>query len=151
MEIISTTGLITINATFFVQLASFLILMWVINRIMFQPLLGIMEQRSFHMSQIKKQIKESEGKLEAFNANLQKEKHRVREAALTVNFEIESKAEGEANAIFAAAQKEIGQLREKNEREVARQIQEAKKYFEQETQKLSTIMIEQLLERRISQ
>jgi F-type H+-transporting ATPase subunit b len=151
MEIISTTGLITINATFFVQLASFLILMWVINRIMFQPLLGIMEQRSFHMSQIKKQIKESEGKLEAFNANLQKEKHRVREAALTVNSEIESKAEVEANAIFAAAQKEIGQFREKNEREVAHQIQEAKKYFEQETQKLSTIMIERLLERRISQ
>jgi F-type H+-transporting ATPase subunit b len=151
MEIISTTGLITINATFFVQLASFLILMWVINRIMFQPLLGIMQQRSFHMNQIRKQIKESEGQLEKFNADLQKEKRRVREAAVDVNIDLEKLAEDEAHEIFAAAQKEIGQVRENTEREVARQIQEAKKYFETETSRLSTTMIERLLDRRISQ
>jgi F-type H+-transporting ATPase subunit b len=151
MEIISTTGLITINATFFVQLITFLILMWIINRIMFQPLLGAMQQRSGHLNQLRKEIGESEAKLEKFNSDLRKEKHKIREAAFAVNDDLEKRAEQEAGDIFKAAQQEIDQLRENAERAVARQIQEAKQYFETETQRLSTIMIERLLHRRISQ
>ena len=41
MEIITTNALISINATFFVQLITFLLFMVIMNRIMYQPLRGV--------------------------------------------------------------------------------------------------------------
>ena len=53
MHIISNIALISINETLFVQLLSFLIFLFIINRIMFRPLKRVMNVRVDYIDQIK--------------------------------------------------------------------------------------------------
>lgn len=52
MQIISNIALISINETLVVQLISFLIFLFIINRIMFRPLRQVMIERENHMEKI---------------------------------------------------------------------------------------------------
>ena len=56
MEIIATNALISINETAIVQLVSFLIFLYVMNRIMFRPLLSTISQRKELISDFQKDI-----------------------------------------------------------------------------------------------
>ena len=52
MQIISNVALISINETVVVQLLSFLLFLYIMNRIMFRPLRNVMAQREDHLKQI---------------------------------------------------------------------------------------------------
>ena len=59
MEVVSTIGLITINETVIIELISFLIFLFLINRIMFRPLQDIMGEREAHIEDITAQRQNS--------------------------------------------------------------------------------------------
>ena len=63
MHIINNIALITINETLFIQLISFLIFLFLINRIMFRPLREVMNQREEHINDIAGSIEETRGRL----------------------------------------------------------------------------------------
>ena len=56
MEIISNIALITINETLIAQLLAFLIFMFVINRLMFKPLQGVMTERQGYIDKDRKSV-----------------------------------------------------------------------------------------------
>ena len=65
MQIISNIALISINETLIVQVISFLIFLYIINRIMFRPLRSVTAERENHIKGIQKDIVEAENKLDA--------------------------------------------------------------------------------------
>ena len=64
MQIISNIALISINETFIVQIISFLIFLYIINRIMFKPLRSIMADRQNHIKSIQQDIVTADNKLD---------------------------------------------------------------------------------------
>ncbi|OQY06422.1 MAG: hypothetical protein B6I22_05580 [Desulfobacteraceae bacterium 4572_123] len=60
MQIISNIALISINETLFIQLISFLIFLFIINRIMFRPLRRIIIERENHIEKINLDIIDAE-------------------------------------------------------------------------------------------
>ena len=50
MHIVSNIALISINETLIIQLVSFLIFLFLINRIMFRPLSHVMVERENHLT-----------------------------------------------------------------------------------------------------
>ena len=150
MEIISTTSLISINATFIAQLLSFLIFVFILNRIMLRPLNSVIQQRNDYMAGMKQDISSSKQKLSDMIADLEKKRNTIKNEAFHINDEVEQKASNEAVDLFSSARKQIIELSKAAEQDVARQLKEAQKYFEEETQTISVAMMEQVLGRKIS-
>lgn len=151
MHIISNIALITINETLFVQLLSFLIFLFIINRIMFRPLQNVMNERVNYMDKIKVDTVDAIQELEDLTKNLKVQESEVRAQALELKQEIEESGSVKSAEIFASAREEIEAIKEKAEMEVKVQISEARKHIQEESEALAVNIMEKLLDRRLSQ
>jgi F-type H+-transporting ATPase subunit b len=150
MHIISNIALITINETLLFQLISFLIFLFIINRIMFRPLQSVMDNRKNHMDKIQTDTVDAIKELESLTQKLKAQESEVRTEALELKREVEETGSRQAAEIFDAAKKEIDTLKEKAETEVNARIAEARKYLQKESQALAVTVMEKLLDRRLA-
>lgn len=95
--------MISINATLVVQLINFLILIWILNRVLFKPTFRILEEREKHISDAKEKLislrKEAENKIQSFEAQMQT----ARKAAAEKGDEVKGEAEVQAKEIIDQA------------------------------------------------
>ena len=150
MELIYTPGMITINETMVVVLVSFLILVFVLNRIMFRPLLDTMEQRDERMDQLDREIVASRQEAEALNRDLREREDAARKDGFDRKKELESLAGGQAAEMMEASRQEIVRMKEKVEQEVALQLEEAQKRVQKEAEDLAAGIMEQILDRSVT-
>ena len=150
MHIISNIALISINETLFFQLISFLIFLFIINRIMFRPLQSVMDNRKNHMDKIQTDTVDAIKELESLTQKLKAQESKARREALEIKRKVEESGSRQAALIFAASKKEIETLKEKAEMEVKAEIAEARKHLQKESQALAVTVMEKLLDRRLA-
>jgi F-type H+-transporting ATPase subunit b len=151
MHIISNIALITINETLFVQLLSFLIFLFIINRIMFRPLQNVMNERVNYMDKVKVDTVDTIQELEDLTNKLKKQESEVRAQAFELKRELEESGSEKSAEIFASTRKEIEAIKEKAETEVNIQLSEARKHIQEESETLAMNIMEKLLDRRLTQ
>jgi F-type H+-transporting ATPase subunit b len=151
MQIINTTALITINETAVVQLISFLLFLFIINRVMLRPLRKTMGERDSYMDKMKQDTIAAEEKLLDYTRQIEKRRDKVKTEAFAVIRELEESGRTQAHEIFVSAGQEINALREKAEKEISAQIGDARKSIFAEAEPLAVCMMEQVLARRLSQ
>ena len=150
MHIISNIALISINETLLVQLLSFLIFLFIINRIMFRPLQNVRSERANYMDKIKIDAQNAAKELETLTDRLKAQESSVRAQAHGLKQEIEESGSMQAAEIMASAREQIETLKETAEAEVDAQISEARKYIQKESETLAVNIMENLLERRLA-
>ena len=150
MEIITTVSLININATLVVLLASFLLFLAIMNRIMFRPLRGVAAERHEHMQRIKSDIEEAEQSYAEISDQIKREEAKVRASAFQLMKEKEEQGVREAGKMLTAMREEITAFRVKNEAEVQEQLQSAQKQVQTESENLATVIMEKMLDRRLT-
>lgn len=150
MQIINTTALITINETVFVQLISFLLFLFIINRVMLRPLRKTMGERDSYMDKMKQDTIVAEEKLLDYTRQIEKRRNKAKSEAFAVIKELEEEGRTQAHEISVSAGKEINVLRETAEKEISAQIDEARKSIFAEAEPLAVCMMEQVLARRLS-
>lgn len=150
MHIISNIALISINETLLVQLLSFLIFLFIINRIMFRPLQNVRSERANYMDKIKMDAQNAAKELETLTDRLKAQESSVRAQAHGLKQEIEESGSMQAAEIIASAREQIETLKETAEAEVDAQISEARKYIQKESETLAVNIMENLLERRLA-
>lgn len=151
MHIISNIALITINETLFVQLLSFLIFLFIINRIMFRPLQNVMNERVKYMDKIQVDTVDTIQELEDLTEKLKVQESEVRAQALELKRELEESGSAKSAEIFASTREEIEAIKEKAEMEVNVQLSEARKHIQEESEALAMNIMEKLLDRRLAQ
>lgn len=149
MEIISNTALISINETLLVQVISFLIFLFVMNRLMFRPLRKTMGDRSKHVADLEQEIDDAERDITRYSAEIEKKRAIGRAEANSVTEDLEEKGNQEAREIIDAAVMEISALKESTKKAINAQISEARKVLQKETEALSVEIIEKVLDRRL--
>ncbi|MCP4347621.1 MAG: ATP synthase F0 subunit B [Desulfobacterales bacterium] len=149
MQIIENIALISINETLFVQLISFLIFLFVMNRLMFRPLRDTMIERDMYISGIKNDIVEAEKELDKINKQLKKQEELTRKEANELRKELENIGSRRATEIFASAREEITDLKLETEKEVETMITEARKSIKEESETLAADIMEKILDRRL--
>lgn len=149
MEIVSNIALITINGTLFHQLIAFLIFLFIINRIMFRPLQGVMGEREGFIEKIKLDTVDKAKELEALIEEMKKRESEVREKATKISWQLEEGGTQEATEIFESTRQEIASIKEKMEIEVNAQISDAKAHLQKESETLAVGIMEKLLDRRL--
>jgi len=150
MEIVSNIALVSINETVFVQLISFLIFLFIMNRVMFRPLRDTMLKRDHHVKQIQDDISHQENQLQTLKNNINERESRVRSEALEMRKKLEDSGSQEAAAIISTTRQEIEVLRKKSAQDVDSKLSEARKSLKQESEGLVSDVMEKVLDRRPS-
>ena len=150
MQIISTTALISINGTLIAQVVSFLIFLFVINRIMIRPLQNSMAERDNHIEQMKQDIVDADKDVENISMQLEERKSAVIAEALGITKELDQSGSKKADEIFVSARSEVAALKEKATKEVDAQLAEATKHLKKESEALAINVMEKILDRRLA-
>ena len=150
MQIIDTIALISINETLIVQLISFLIFLFIINRVMIRPLRGVMTDREQHIDTIKQDIVDAQQDLTDKTRKSQAKEARLRADALKFENEMEAKGQAEAATIVAQAETEISRMRQDAEAEIEGQLTEARKEIQKKSETLALHIMEKVLERSLN-
>ena len=150
MQIVSNIALISINETLIVQVISFLIFLFVINRIMFQPLLKTRGDRDQYLNQIARDIVQAKEDVEQYTFEIEERRNTVRSEAFEINKELEAVGNQEATDIVDAAVKEVSTIREDTTQKLEAQIAEARKQVQKESEPLAIQIMEKILDRSIS-
>ena len=150
MQIISTTALISINGTLIAQVVSFLIFLFIINRIMIRPLQNSMAERDNHIEQMKQDIVDADKDVENISMQLEERKSAVIAEALRITKELDQSGSKKADEIFVSARSEVAALKEKATKEVDAQLAEATKHLKKESEALAINVMEKILDRRLA-
>lgn len=149
MQIISNVALISINETLILQIISFLIFLFIINRIMFRPLRKVMNERESYIENIQKDIGEAENQFEDLTNQIQAQEKAVRNEAFEQKEQLEASGSQQAAEILASTREEINTLRAEAQKEVDARISEARKYVQKESEDLAKNIIETVLYRSL--
>ncbi len=150
MEIISNIALISINETLIAQLVSFLIFLYIINRVMFKPLLSVVNERNDHIDKMYGEITEAEQELDNVKRMLSENEAAVKEEAFSIKTKLESDGDLKATEIYREARNKIEAMRESAKVDVKAQLDEAKKSIQKESEILVNQIMEKVLERRLA-
>ena len=150
MQIISTIAMIRINETLIIQLISFLIFLFIINRIMIQPLRSVSQEREAHIQKIELDTVAAEKKVEQVLKQIQKQEAKAIDTAQEIREKIEESGKLEADEIIHATLREVENLSKENRRRVAAMVEEVKMSIPKEAETLAVGMMEKLLDRRLS-
>ena len=119
MEIISKVALISINETMIIQLISFLIFLYLFNRLMIQPLRRVAIEREQYLQRMQNEANEAKGDTQTLLQEIETQKDRTRAEAFDISRQLEKEGSktmtqllDEARATIAsrrlAVKKEIG-------------------------------------------
>jgi F-type H+-transporting ATPase subunit b len=150
MEIISNIALISINETLIAQLVSFLIFLYIINRLMFKPLLSVVNERNEHIEKMYSEIAGAELELDNVKRMLSENEAAVKEEAFSIKAKLESAGDMKSTEIYREAKNQIEAMRDSARADVKAQLDEAKKSIQKESEILVYQIMEKVLERRLA-
>jgi F-type H+-transporting ATPase subunit b len=150
MEIISKMALISINETLIVQLVSFLIFLFIINRLMIRPLRNVMADRENYIDIVKSDIEDAREKIAAIHSEIHQQETEARQEAFQLRAELEKDGEQAAKKIFAAAREEIDATNAKIKADIENRMAAARGSLRVESEALALKMIEKILDRRVA-
>jgi F-type H+-transporting ATPase subunit b len=150
MQIISNIALISINETLVVQLISFLIFLYIINRIMIRPLRATMAERDSYIQMIREDIIDSQKELDEIVEASHQEEIEIRQAAFQIVAEMESLGNHEAKDIIGEARDEIAAVKKQTQGKIENLLAEAMTSVKKEAEVLSVSIMEKILGRKVS-
>jgi len=150
MEITSTVALISINATLFAQILSFLIFLFIINRIMFRPLRDIMAKRDQTIEGMQQEIGNADAEITQIFATLEAEEQEVKKEAIAIRKGLEKDGKKVVDKIFKDTDSEIEKLRNQSKEEVQSQILDVRQHLSEESEKIARVIMEKALNRRLA-
>ncbi|MDY6971024.1 MAG: ATP synthase F0 subunit B [Thermodesulfobacteriota bacterium] len=149
MEIVTIEGLITINATLVAQVVHFLILMFILNRLMFRPILKVINDRTAYTEEKREAIKELELETERLRDEFASRKNDARKDLTLEKADYRDQGMAKANAILDDSRKEAAAIKAKAEEEVGAEIDKVKLSVHGEAAALAEEIMKKVLGRRI--
>ena len=148
MEIISNIALISINETLIVQVISFLIFLYLINRIMFRPLRNVIADRDIYIERVKRDIDQAHKQIKTMGSQIQEQEAEVKKEAFDLKEQQEEIGNQQAKEIFAAVRQEIADTSAKVQKDIDIKISEARQSLQKESEVLAKSIIQKILDRR---
>jgi F-type H+-transporting ATPase subunit b len=148
MQIVETVALITINATLFVQLGSFLLFVVIFNRILIRPLRKTMAERSSLLEKIAQDITAADLTYEEISKQIRTQEKQARSDAFIIQTAIEDEGLHSAEEIIAKTRQEITRIRVDAQRKTEAHLSAARQQIASEAEPIADRMIAALLGRR---
>ena len=137
MQIISNVALISINETLIVQVISFLVFLFIINRIMFRPLRTVLNERKSHISKIQQDIVNAQSEYEKLTNQIEAQEIAVKNEAFKQKQQLEASGMQQAADIIASTRKDTDASKADAKKAVDEQIAAARKQVQKEAEGLA--------------
>jgi F-type H+-transporting ATPase subunit b len=145
MQIISNVALISINETLIVEVISFLIFLFIINRIMFRPLRNVINERKSHINKIQQDIVKAQSEYETLTDQIEAQEIKFRNEAFKQKRQLEASGMQQAADIIDATRKEIDASKADAKKAVDDQIAAARKQVQKEAEGLADKIMAKVL------
>jgi F-type H+-transporting ATPase subunit b len=142
--------MISINATLVVQIIHFLILVFVLNRLMLRPLMNQMQERDQYIVKARKDSEEMLVEAERLVEERHAMEMKTRRGAAQERAQLKEQAVAEAEGIFDETRREVAGIRERIDAEVQSQMEKAEQALNQEATALAEEIADKIAGRRIS-
>jgi len=134
-----------------IQLVSFLIFLFIINRLMFRPLIEEKRKRDNYIEKIKTDIADAIKDVEDITKKIHSEGTQAKKEAMSLFEELRASGEQEASKVFNSTRSKILDIKKSAESEIDQWLLEAKKSLQKEAENLSVSIMEKVLGRRLIQ
>jgi F-type H+-transporting ATPase subunit b len=140
---------VALDWTLVAQLVTFLVLMFILNKILFKPILGILREREGLFESLRQKAAASKGQLEAGEAEGAAERAGAVKDGEKAQNELRIEGQAEERAILEKAQAESAQKLEEAAKALEAQVADARKGLEAEARVLGLDIARKLLNREI--
>ena len=149
MDIISNIALISINETLLVQLISFLIFLFIINRIMFRPINETIRERYAYIDKKQAALVDAEKDLNVLQKRIRESELAVKKESFESSRALEEEGTCKAGSIMAVAREEIAVMKKENEAKVKVLLDDARRHLNEESQILAQTIMGKVLNRNL--
>jgi len=141
--------MISINATLLVQLIHFLLLLFIMNRLMLQPLLKLIREREAYTANTRSEIKDIEVKIGQLKEQFITRENNARRNAARERSDLLNVGMGEAEGFLNTSRQEVSSIRQQAEKEVESEVTKTRPFLEGQALSLVSGIMEKIIGRRI--
>lgn len=142
--------MISINATLIVQIIHFLILVFILNRLMIQPIMKLIADRNEYIEKTKKEITDLEDEAEQLKGEFEKFQSAARVEAFETRKELREQAMGQVDEYLRDSQEKVVSIRSLAESNAEEEIEKNRPLLKGEAQVLADEIIQRVIGRRIT-
>jgi F-type H+-transporting ATPase subunit b len=142
--------MISINATLVLQVVHLLILVFILNRLMFKPILKLVHERTGYMDKSKTEIRDLESEAERLKQEYLSLESRARKKASSESLELKKAGVAQVEAMIDESQKEVAAIRQESEAKIESEFEKARPSLQGEATVLAEEIVEQLIGRRVA-
>lgn len=141
--------MISINATLIIQVINFLVLVFIINRIMFRPVAKLIDERTQFISKAKTEIEDLAAETEKLKKEFTAMQNDARRNAAQEKSELRGAAMAEADKFIEDSRAEVSSIREEAEKEAEKEYSKTRPLLGAEAASLAGEIIQKVIGRRI--
>lgn len=142
--------MIELNFTFFIQVMNFLLLMVILNKILYKPILKILNERDARVGggqqAARKFIEDGQDLLKSYNQKL----YNAKVEAMNTKNAARGAASEQANVIIDGARRQAEQIMDEMQQEMTKEMGQAKKELEPELGVMAATIAQQILGRKVA-
>ncbi|HDP26055.1 MAG TPA: hypothetical protein ENN34_11510 [Deltaproteobacteria bacterium] len=142
--------MIELNWTFLVQVVNFLVLMFILNRLLYKPVLKVLDERDERIVGGQQKAKQLTEDRAAFFHEYEQKLYAAKVDAVSAKNVAINQAVEEANAIIEASRKKADGLIHEMQLEMAREMARVKKELEPELGSMAASIAQQILGRKVA-
>ncbi len=141
--------MIDIDTTFWIQLVNFVVLMFILNAILYKPMLNVMEKRKQHLQGLDDEVKSLEQTVDAKVADYEEKLRQARLDAMNEKNEIQRMASDKGKVITDEARQEISKIVEDFKKKMDKEMVGVRKVLKSQAEKISVEISEKVLGRSV--
>lgn len=142
--------MISINETLIVQVLQFLILAFILNRLMFRPLLRAINEREGYTEKTKGEIKDFELRIGQLKEEFLSRESAARKDVAKERSDLKEESIAKAEEFMSESRKEVASIRDKTTKGVEEEINKAQPVLRDQAALLVGEMTEKIIGRRIA-
>ena len=137
------------DLTIFIQMITFLALIYILNILLYKPILSIIERRKKHLAELENEIKLFNESVDKRAAEYEEKLKQAKTKASELKKEIIQEGADEAKNIIDAVRNEIPVLMQEFQQKMDQEIQVARQTLDSQSRKLSLEIAQKVMGRAV--
>lgn len=141
--------MISINATLVLQVIHFLILAFILNRLMFRRVLKLIHQREEHVEKTRREIEEIKHEAIRLKGEFHSKENEVRKQAAQERVRLRERGVTEAEKLLDHSRREVASMKAEVDKEAEKEVEKTHGLLQDEAAALADTVIEKMIGRRL--
>jgi F-type H+-transporting ATPase subunit b len=137
------------DLTLFVQMATFIALVFILNYLLYKPILSIIDRRKKQLDELENEIKLFKDSVTKKAAEYEEKLSKAKAGASELKKEIIAEGSKQAKSIVDAVRNEIPLMAQESQKKMDQEMQAARQILNTQSRKLSLEIAEKVLGRRV--